>query len=345
MQTSLLQSTRVVNKPRNVYQNDNYQPAMSLNDQEPARPTRRRKWDAISAGPRDVDAPPSEETSASAKPASVEPSANAARSDSVREFEINDHPGRRFAMMSANLKSVESHTGVVIVSKGRYYSPNEPAPSEEAPDAERKLFLKIKGTDETAVREAVAMLEGIMAQRSGSGAGEVERVWCDMDAGLAPEFELVTRLTGVDGEYLKYIEQESGAKVTISGRGSVGYVGRENLHLAIRADGLSKLGAAKSLAYSLIRTVQPVYKEHVGRHYGIRAWSGGRGRFGGGQGMQRSKWLGNAQLEPAGRQYARPAPGPPAVALSPPPPPPPGPPPPPPPGLPPPGPPPPPPPQ
>lgn len=291
-----------------------------------ARPARRRKWDtATPAAPPSVSASASDAAAAAAAAAAslsarvagsaAAPEATAAQG-TVREFDINDHPGRRFAMMSANLKAVESRTGVVIVSKGRYYGPDERPPPSDAADADRKLFLKIKGAEEAAVAEAVRMLEGIMTQRAGAvGTGaarsgapdrEVERVWCDMDASAAPAFDLVERLRGPGDEYVRFVETESGAKVGLAGRGSSrDYVGRENLHFAIRAPTVASLGYAKSLLFSLVRTVQPVYADYMQRYYGVFVANRG-GRYDGQQQHphQTRKWLANVPLQPVGGRGA-----------------------------------------
>ncbi|CAN8071717.1 unnamed protein product [Agarophyton chilense] len=128
---------------------------------ESDRHERKRKWDA----------PPSPDPALRPPPHADTP---------FREFEINDHPGRRFAMMSANIKTVEARHNVVIVSKGRYISPAEPPPPPDAPDHERKLFLKIRGNQAADVDAAVQHLLSIMAYVE-RDRNEVHRVWADMD--------------------------------------------------------------------------------------------------------------------------------------------------------------------
>eukprot|EP00177_Eucheuma_denticulatum_P000890 GFKZ01001612.1.p3 GENE.GFKZ01001612.1~~GFKZ01001612.1.p3 ORF type:complete len:110 (+),score=5.79 GFKZ01001612.1:951-1280(+) len=98
----------------------------------------------------------------------------------------------------------------------------------------------------------------------------MERVWCDMDAMMAPELEVCKRLRGVGGEYTRWIEGETGAVVTLAGRGSGAGEGvRDNLHFIIRG-GTGQTGLARGLCYSLVRCVQAVYNEHVNRWYGGR---------------------------------------------------------------------------
>lgn len=264
----------------------------------PPEPRRRRKWDATTPVPPDAAALAAAAAANLSLRVNPPPQDTPPSTDAVREFEINDNPGRRYAMMSANLKAVEAQTDVVIVSKGRYYGPSEAGPPPDALDADRKLFLKIKGKDESSVEEAVKMLEGIMRERSGGvkREREVERVWCDMDVGIAPQLEIVKRLKGIDGEYLDWIEQESGAKIVLSGRGSGEIGARDNLHFAIRGSP-GQTGTAKGFCYSIVRTVQGVYGEYVAKWYGIRVRRGG----GGGTGRGGGKWLNGG-----GRSFDRP---------------------------------------
>lgn len=183
----------------------------------------------------------------------------------IREFEINDHPGRRFAMMSATIKSIESKTGVLIVSKGRYYPPNTSPPPKDADDANRKLFLKIRGVSQEAVEAAISAINDAM---NGGTQRDSERVWCDMDASVAPQFRLLERLRGIDNEYVNWIEKETGVKLSLAGKGT-GDDSRDNLHFSIRANG-GHISAAKSMCFSLVRAIQPVYNDYVLKYYGIR---------------------------------------------------------------------------
>lgn len=224
---------------------------------------RKRKWGV--GAPSGVDEAAHAAAAAAAAAATTLNRRLAGGADKpFREFEINDHPGRRFAMMSANIRTVEAKHGVVIVSKGRFIPPSEPVPPADAPDHERKLFLKIRGETMESVDEAVSQIEGIMAQRGGDA-----KVWADMDVLSVPHLDVVDRLTGPGGEYLKFIEAETGANVTISGRGSSGdYSGRDNLHLAIKGEA-GAVQQAKGLCFSLVKSVRGVYDEYRQRYYGV----------------------------------------------------------------------------
>lgn len=218
----------------------------------PERP-RKRKWDAPPAA---AAAAAADTLSRRLAPAQEKP---------FREYEINDHPGRRHAMMSQNIRQVEARHSVVIVSKGRYIQPTDTPPPADAPDHERKLFLKIRGESMDDIEAAVRHIDSIM----GSASRDSMRVWVDMDPFAAPGFDVVERLRGVDDMYLKYIADATGAHVCLAGRGVEGYVGRENLHVLVKASG-NAMPKARSLALSLVRCVQPVYDEYAQRYFGVQ---------------------------------------------------------------------------
>lgn len=185
--------------------------------------------------------------------------------DAVREFEINDHPGRRFAMMSTNIRAVERRHGVVIVSKGRYISSESEPPPADAPDADRKLFLKIRGPVQPAVDAAVEDLTEIMTR--GVDSSRTERIWADMDVAAAPGLDVLQRLAGPDGEYLNFIEKETGCSATLAGRGSEEPT-RDGLHILIRGQGAG-VAHARYLAISLVKAVQPVYDDYRHTYFGV----------------------------------------------------------------------------
>lgn len=249
---------------------------------------RKRKWDEGPTGPPAPPEPPSSEADdalSAAAAAAAQAAAALSRTygtaggvgpeEHSREFEINDHPGRRFAMMSANIRAVETRASVAIVSKGRYYPPGaarEPLPGDE----HRPLFLKIVGPSAASVAAAVSHLEEVMAPRAPDPA-RPDRVWADMDASSAPAFDVVARMRGPAGEYVSYIEEQSGARVEIAGRGVVPHA-RENLHFAVRGDA-GAVAKARGLCQSLCRAIRPVFDEYRKTHYpeaAAQAYGNGR---------------------------------------------------------------------
>ena len=247
------------------------------------RDRRKRKWDAtVDEGGDSNDAA----VAAAAAAAAAASARRAHGSDKpFREFVINDHRGYRHAMMSANIRAVEMRHKVVIVSKGRYIAPDDMQPSDDAPDDQKKLFLKIKGDTEEQVNEAIKHIENIMVR--GGTTGDYVKVWADMDVMATPYLDVIDRLRGVDDEYLKYIEAESGVSVTVSGRGSSPtYSGRENLHLLLKApENGGNISKAKALCYSLVKTVQGVFDEYRQQYFGIAPTR----RHGSGRWINRSK--------------------------------------------------------
>ena len=219
-----------------------------------APPRRKRKWDEgpITGGTGDTAA---QDPSAAAAAAAA-----AVTLEHVKEIEINDHAGRRFAMMSANIKSVETRANVVIVSKGRYYAPGESKPTHVVPDELRPLFLKVRATDAAGLALAQTLLDEVMAR------GNNAQVWADMDPAAAPAFDLVERLRGGPGApYIAFIEKESGAKVEVAGRGAVAHA-RENLHFSVKGEQQS-IAMARGMCNSLLAAIRPVYEAYRATYY------------------------------------------------------------------------------
>lgn len=239
---------------------------------------RKRKWDegpatAPTTGNASSGALEADPDTAAAAAAAAQAAAQLSRTlaggaeaggEHAREFEINDHPGRRFAMMSVNIRAVEQRSNVVIVSKGRYYAPGERRSSEPG-DEHRPLFLKIRGKTAESISSAVRHLEEVMAPRAADPA-RPDRVWADMDASSTPAFDVVQRMRGPNGEYLRYIEVQSGARVEVAGRGAMLHA-RDNLHFAVRGDPAS-VAKARALCQSLCRTIRPVFEEYRKKYYG-----------------------------------------------------------------------------
>lgn len=236
------------------------------------RTDRKRKWDAVN--PDDT-----KDTSAATAPTTNPPRALPSQEKPFREFGINDYPGYRLAMMSVNIRTVEVRHNVVIVAKGRYIPPDQPVPSADAPDDQKKLFLKICAEREEDINEAINHIESIMAR--GAPGGDLIKIWADMDVSCVPYLDVTDRLQGGDGEYLKYIETETAISVTLSGRGSSPqYTGRENLHLLLKSAPTGNISKAKALSFSLVKTVQGIFDEYRRQYYGVpvpqRRQGGGR---------------------------------------------------------------------
>lgn len=221
---------------------------------------RKRRWDAVAAAPA-APPPPSDALKPTLRPATAD-------TFSVREFEINDHPGRRFAMMSTNIRSVERKHDVVIVSKGKYIPPSEPYPdSPPSEEQSRKLFLKLRGATDAAVSAAIDEIVLIMSR--GGEHGRIERIWADMDAEGAPGLDLAGRLLGgKNRENFAFIETETGSILTLVGKGIDGNV-RDRLHISIKGGTSIATSRAKMLSLSLVKTLQPLYDDYRARFFGI----------------------------------------------------------------------------
>ncbi|KAL3680435.1 hypothetical protein R1sor_023391 [Riccia sorocarpa] len=196
----------------------------------------------------------------------------------AREITINDaEPGVRYKLTKRQTQEeIQVKTGAVVITRGRYRPPNGPV------DAEKPLYLHIsagvqlKDTAERirAVDQAAAMVEEMLKQGrqpsvTAASVGAVTATTASpfsvtIYVGFEPEpsYNLVGRIRGPNDQYINHIMNETGATVTLRGRGSgnreaSGEELPQPLHLYITSDNPKSLEDAKVLAENLLLTVRP----------------------------------------------------------------------------------------
>ncbi|KAJ7549225.1 hypothetical protein O6H91_07G045900 [Diphasiastrum complanatum] len=190
----------------------------------------------------------------------------------AREIVINDaDPGIRYKLTKRQTQEeIQSKSGAVVITRGRYKPPSGPV------DHEKPLYLHIsagvhlKDTAERikAVDQGAAIVEEMLKQGRQSQLGppagplpygmgsslltSMVYVGCDADA----SFDLLGRIRGPNDQYLIHIMKETGAIVMLRGRGS-GNAEETTLppHLYISCDNAKNLDDARRLAESLLETV------------------------------------------------------------------------------------------
>ncbi|EPZ35763.1 hypothetical protein ROZALSC1DRAFT_28535 [Rozella allomycis CSF55] len=179
------------------------------------------------------------------------------------KIDINDSKHRY------NLARVQFHemifndTGAIVICRGRFY-PDRRMATEREPT----MYLHIASPNKEAMERAVEMINAVMKQvyvppNDKELRGLVAKVFVHVD----PEhlFNFRGKLLGPGGANLKFVNQQTGAKVQLRGRGSgflesaTGTEAAEALHLFVTASGENAVEQARRLCQDLVTTVRNEY--------------------------------------------------------------------------------------
>ncbi|XP_048731996.2 uncharacterized protein LOC125648959 isoform X2 [Ostrea edulis] len=221
----------------------------------------------------------------------------------VAEVEINDVPigCRNMLTRGATQEEISKLSGSAVSTRGRYLSPEEKMRNM----GDRPLYLCVQGATQESVDIAVGRINEIILngmKSKGSRFTPITRPMTPMHrpmmnqppplmsletqpppvtAGVPvvqeklyiglehapPNFDVKNKILGPMGSYLNHIQAETGAKVTLRGKGS-GFLelvsGREAfepMHIHIQHGLIFGLQNAKQLAENLIQTVQQDYAQ------------------------------------------------------------------------------------
>ncbi|XP_054004590.1 KH homology domain-containing protein 4-like isoform X3 [Hylaeus anthracinus] len=195
------------------------------------------------------------------------------------EFEINEIPPSARTLLTKGYiqDEINSYSGATVSTRGRFMTDQEKL---QYPN-ERSLYLYIQGHSKHNIDLAIQKINEIIKTEHQSslnrpsrftnappplmslhsGVTSVEKICVGIEN--APEgFDLRGRIIGAGGANLLYIRGETGANVTLRGRGSQfihpasGTESPEPLHLYIEHPKPEALQNAKQLAINLIQTMQ-----------------------------------------------------------------------------------------
>ncbi|KAL7624365.1 hypothetical protein AAE478_005929 [Parahypoxylon ruwenzoriense] len=232
--------------------------------------------------------------------------------DYIKDIEVNDLRNRYLLTKSSTQKMIKEETGAEswltlkdVTTRGNYYPDKSMATPSNPP-----LYLHVTSTSKTGLESAVTKIEELMKQELPNLVDErrfrrrdqeqVERdefgrrKWPEAKIPINLEeirgFNLRAQVVGHGGSYVKHIQQETGCRVQIKGRGS-GYLeastnreSDEDMYLHVAGPDPKMVEKAKSLCEDLIDNVKEQYEAFKSRpprpHY-----SGGHGGgHGGGYG-------------------------------------------------------------
>lgn len=240
--------------------------------------------------------------------------------DYIKDIEVNDLRNRYLLTKGATQKMIKEETGADVTTRGEYY-PDKSMATPTAPP----LYLHVTSTSKAGLDAAVQKIEEMMKQELPNLVDErrfrrrdqeqVERdefgrrKWPEAKIPITLEpvqgFNLRAQIVGSGGAYVKHIQQETGCRVQIKGRGS-GYLeastnreSDDDMYLHVAGPDPKMVEKAKDLCEDLVGKVKEEYEEFKTRpprqHYGGHGGGGGGGygdrygdRYGGGDRYDRS---------------------------------------------------------
>ncbi|CAD6885863.1 unnamed protein product [Tilletia controversa] len=196
------------------------------------------------------------------------------------KIEINDQRNRYMLTKGQTQQQIHRDTGASVTTKGQWYPDKTLATADEPP-----LYLHITGTTQEMVDQAVGKIHELMeadlpqlvedrhakrieweSQRPPPREIRERRRWPEekVSIDLTPlrNFNVRAKVVGPAGLFVKFIQQETGAKVQIKGQGS-GFVetdtqreSDEPMHIHLACQDEDALKEAKRLAEDLVDAVR-----------------------------------------------------------------------------------------
>ncbi|KAL5612951.1 hypothetical protein BROUX41_003972 [Berkeleyomyces rouxiae] len=207
--------------------------------------------------------------------------------DFIKDIEINDYKTRFLVTKGSVQAQIKEETGADITTRGNYLPDKSMATPSKPP-----LYLHITSTNKEGLEKAVAKVESMLKQdlpnlvderrfRRREPQEQVERdefgrrKWPEAKIPIVLEplsgFNLRAQVVGQGGQYVKHIQNETGCRVQIKGRGS-GYLEQstnqeadEDMFLHVAGPEASKVEEAKALCDDLVASVMQQYKDFKAR--------------------------------------------------------------------------------
>ncbi|KAI5864239.1 hypothetical protein GGS23DRAFT_563476 [Durotheca rogersii] len=225
--------------------------------------------------------------------------------DYIKDIEVNNLRNRYLLTKSATQKMIKEETGADVTTRGNYLPDRTKTASLGPP-----LYLHVTSTTKAGLEAAVKKIEELMKQELPNLVDErrfrrrdqeqVERdefgrrKWPEAKIPINLEeirgFNLRAQVVGHGGSYVKHIQQETGCRVQIKGRGS-GYPegptnreSDEDMYLHVNGPDPKMVDKAKALCEDLIENVKEQYEAFKNRpprsHYGGHGGSYGERSYG-----------------------------------------------------------------
>ncbi|KAL7310153.1 hypothetical protein PS15m_009685 [Mucor circinelloides] len=218
----------------------------------------------------------------------------------VKDIPINDLKNRYMLTRGATQTQIQQETGADVITRGKYYPDVQLASDREPP-----LYLHITAPDKKSLDKAVAKIEELIetAQVPVPGSGyppredrpdmkRPERKFYEkrlpVEVTGTPHFNLRAKIVGPNGAFVKHIQQETGCRVQLKGKGSgfyessTGVESEEPLHIHVSCAREEGLEAGVKLTQDLLDTVKAEAERGPSNQYGYNRGGGyntGRGGY------------------------------------------------------------------
>ncbi|KAL7795219.1 hypothetical protein V8C37DRAFT_374883 [Trichoderma ceciliae] len=242
--------------------------------------------------PQHVDVPPIKSTGAESSESGdneMKVEMYVADGDFIQDIEVNDLRNRYLLTKGSTQEMIRNETGSDVTTRGSYYPNKSMATAANPP-----LYLHITSTSKAGLEAAVEKINDLIKQelpqlvderrfrrRDQEQQPQVERdefgrrKWPEEKIPITlepvPGFNLRAQVVGHGGAYVKHIQQETGCRVQIKGRGS-GYLeaatnreSDEDMFLHVTGPDPNMVAKAKELCEDLIVNVKDQYEEFKAR--------------------------------------------------------------------------------
>ncbi|KAL0075357.1 hypothetical protein J3Q64DRAFT_1643337, partial [Phycomyces blakesleeanus] len=201
----------------------------------------------------------------------------------VKDIPINDLKNRYMLTRGATQTQIQRETNADVTTRGKYY-PENILPTDKEPP----LYLHVTASTQESLDKALAQIDNLIKTATvplpGTGypPREVERrgerkflehkIYVGIEG--SPHFNIRAKIVGPQGAYVKHIQNETGSRVQLKGRGSgfyetnTGVEAEEPLHVHISCSRQEGLDQAVNLTQNLIDTVKSEHERANPYGYG-----------------------------------------------------------------------------
>ncbi|ORZ03669.1 hypothetical protein BCR43DRAFT_483759 [Syncephalastrum racemosum] len=190
----------------------------------------------------------------------------------VKDIPINDLKNRYMLTRGATQSQIQRDTGADVTTRGKYYPDKSLATASEPP-----LYLHISASNKEQLDKAVEQIEDMIKNVAPPAPTPAHhhherrerrfyehKVYVGLES--SPHFNLRAKIVGPQGAYVKHIQQETGTRVQLKGKGSgfyessTGVESDEALHVHISSPREDGMETAIKLTEDLIDTVKAEYE-------------------------------------------------------------------------------------
>jgi len=187
----------------------------------------------------------------------------------VAEITINDCKNRNVLTGGQMHREINSKTGAAVLCRGVFVGPGE-----QAPDGQKPLYLHVTAPSQVILDDAVDLIKIKMnmsiapvVEEKEVAKIQEEKIMIELPGGVENRHQYIGKILGPKGGNLRYVEQDTGARVKLFGREPHEVSAGIPLHFQVLCDKQAGVAAAKELLTNLIETV----KAEVGRTLAARA--------------------------------------------------------------------------